>query len=127
MAIECQIDHDRRMVFARGLGTLTDQDFFGYQREVWSRADVAGYDELMDMSDVTEIALPSCERVRNLATLSATTDDRRSNSKFAIIAPNDLAFRLGRMYQAYRGDEREQHQEGRRVSLDGNRPPMARV
>jgi hypothetical protein len=81
----------------------------------------------MDMSDVTEIALPSCERVRNLATLSATMDDRRSNSKFAIIAPNDLAFRLGRMYQAYRGDEREQHQEGRRVSLDGNRPPMARV
>ena len=65
----------------------------------------------MDMSDVTEIALPSCARVRNLATLSATMDDRHSNSKFAIVAPQDLAFGIGRMFESYRElDERSTKQ-----------------
>jgi hypothetical protein len=69
--IEYRIDHERQLVLARGCGTLTDEDVFGYQREVWSRADVVGYKELIDMSDVDHIALPSANRVRDLAQLSA--------------------------------------------------------
>jgi hypothetical protein len=63
---------------------------------------VAGYNELMDMSDVMQIALPSIERVRDLAKLSASMDVDKSGSKFAIVAPADLAFGLGRMYEMYR-------------------------
>ena len=102
MPIEHYIDHDRRLVLTRGCGILTDEDVFGYQHEVWSRPEVAGYDELVDMSEVEQIALPSVGRVRTLARLSATMDPSLPSSKLAIVAPEDLAFGLGRVYEAYR-------------------------
>ena len=107
MPIDYLIDHDRRLVLAKGRGTLTHEDVFGYQREVWSRAEVNGYNELVDMSQVVQIALQSVERVRELAKLSAGMDAHSSASKFAIVAPTAEAFGLGRMYETYRGlDER---------------------
>ena len=103
MPITYKIDHERKTVFAKGLGILTDEDVFGYQREVWSREDTRGYHELMDMRAVQQIALPSMDRVRDLANLSAEMDTSKMGSKFAIVASSDLAFGLGRMYEAYRG------------------------
>jgi hypothetical protein len=100
--IEYRIDHGRRLVVARGLDTLTGEDVFGYQREVWSKPEVAGYDELVDMTAVREIALASPHRMRDLAALSAAMDHFPNGGKFAIVAPQDLAFGLGRMYEAYR-------------------------
>jgi hypothetical protein len=102
MPIEYRIDHDRKLVLAKGRGTMTDQDVFGYQRDVWSRDDVAGYDELVDMSEVEHIALQSVDRVRQLASLSASMDAASLTSKLAIIAPQDDAYGLGRMYAAHR-------------------------
>ena len=102
MPIEFSIDHEQRLVRAKGRDTLTDEDVFSYQREVWSLHEVAGYNELMDMSEVQQIALPSIDRVRDLAKLSASMDTAKSDSKFAIVAPADLAFGLGRMYEMYR-------------------------
>ena len=52
MPIEFTIDHARRLVLATARGVLTGQDVFGYQRTVWSRADVQGYNELLDMRAV---------------------------------------------------------------------------
>ena len=100
MPIEFSIDHEKRLVRAKGRGTLSDEDVFSYQRNVW--AEVAGYDELMDMSEVNQIALPSMDRVRDLAKLSASMDAEKAASRFAIVAPFDLAFGLGRMYEMYR-------------------------
>ena len=102
MPIEYRIDAARRLVLARAHGTLTDQDVFGYQREVWSRPDVAGFDELVDMSGVEHIALPRPERVPELSRFSTRMDASPPGSKFAIHAPTDVAFGLGRMYQTYR-------------------------
>lgn len=107
MPTEHEVDHKRRLVIAKGRGTLTDREVFEYQRGVWSRPEVAGYDELMDMSDVGEIDLPSLERVRELAKLSASMDDAAPRSRLAIVAPKDFAFALGRLYEAHRSlDER---------------------
>jgi len=39
------------------LGVLSDADVFGYQKEVWSRPDVAGYNELVDVSAVEKFAV----------------------------------------------------------------------
>ena len=103
MPITFQIDHERRIVFARGLGILSDEDVFDYQQGVWSREDTRGYSEMMDMRAVEQIALPSMDRVRDLANLSAEMDAGSKGSKFAIVASSDLAFGLGRMYEAYRG------------------------
>jgi len=102
MPIEYKIDHERRIVLARGRGTLTVQDLFAYQHEVWSHSELAGYSELMDMSAVEHIARPSSERIQTLASLSAQMDAPETVSKFAIVAPGDQAFGLGRMYEIYR-------------------------
>jgi hypothetical protein len=71
MPLEHRIDHRLRLVLARAIGTLTDDEIFAYQREVWSRPDVAGYDELVDMSDVEHVAVSSTHRVAELAALRA--------------------------------------------------------
>jgi hypothetical protein len=102
MPIEYEIDHTRRVVIARGRGVLEDADFFGYQRDVWSRDDVEGYDELVDMRAVDDIIMPSADRMRALASLSAEMDAPQASAKLAIIAPQDFAYGLGRMYEAYR-------------------------
>lgn len=81
---------------------MADQDVFHYQREVWSRSDVAGYNELIDMSQVAQIVRPPADRVRQLAQLSAAKDPPTGRSRFAIVAPQDVAFGIGRMYEAYR-------------------------
>jgi hypothetical protein len=101
--IAYKIDKERRRVIATAYETLTDADVFNYQREVWSRADVAGYDEIVDMRavKVVELPQPGGERLRELAATAASMDAVTA-SRFAIVAPDDLAFGLGRMYAAYR-------------------------
>lgn len=101
------VDHEHRLVLARGRGTFSDQDVFQYQREVWSLPEVAGYDELMDLTDVNAIPEASTERLMDLAVLAVEMDTSGKRSKFAIIAPEDLAFGLAGMFATFRGaDER---------------------
>ena len=114
MPIDYKIDTVQRRVVATAYGTLTDADVFDYQRAVWSRADVAGFDEIVDMRAVkiVELPRPGGERLRELAATSASMDPQTS-SRFAIVAPDDLAFGLGRMYAAYRDVERRSTKEVR--------------
>ena len=102
MSITYKVDAGHRRVTARAHGRLTEADILDYQNEVWSRPDVAGFDELVDMTDVVEIVSPSPDRFLHVATHAAAMDDRYSSSRFAIVATGDLHFGLGRMYSAYR-------------------------
>jgi hypothetical protein len=97
-----EIDHTHRIVRVKAEALLTAEEMFAYQREVWSRLDVAGYDELIDVSGVERIVGPSPTRIAELADLSARMDSQASPSRLAIVVPDDFAFGLGRMYQAYR-------------------------
>jgi hypothetical protein len=101
MPIDYRVESDRRRVMAEGRGTVTAEEIFGYQREVWSRGDVAGFDELVDMSAVERVAEPSSDGMRGLAEMSARTDPP-GETRFAIVAPQDSLFGLGRMYEAFR-------------------------
>ena len=102
MPIEYHIDHDRRVILAKGKGAFTGADMFKYQHEAWSQPGVGGYNELVDMTDVTEIVNPNIEEIRQIVALSVSTDPPDSHSRMAIAAPNKLMFGLGRMYEAYR-------------------------
>lgn len=102
MPISCRINHFRRVVLAAGHGTLKDQDVFIYQKTVWSRRDIAGYDELMDMTEVQKIVPPSTARIRQLAEVASKMESSNSASKFAILAPTDEAYGYGRMFKAFR-------------------------
>lgn len=62
------------------------------------------------MDAVECIDLPSPDRVVQLAMLSASMDGGRP-SKFAIFAPQDLAYGLGRIFQIQRGLERSSTKE----------------
>ena len=64
MSISYHIDPHRRVVFAAGHGTFNDRDVFAYQHDVWSRPELAGYDELIDMRDVERIDPPSSRASR---------------------------------------------------------------
>lgn len=103
MAIDFEIDHERRLVTARGRGTFTHEDVYAYQTQVWGSSAVEGYDELIDMTDVQEIQMPSMDSVPRLADLAARMDSPDKASKLAIVAKDDFAFALGRMYETYRG------------------------
>jgi len=102
MPIEYRVDHERRRVLAEGHGTINAEEIFAYQREAWARSDVQGYDELVDMTDVQEIVAPTPHNMRALARLSAGMDPPSGGSRFAIVAPQTLAYGLGRMYEAFR-------------------------
>ena len=101
MSIAYRVDHDARVVVAVGQGILTEAELFEYQREVWSRPDVAGYSELGDLSRVTGIDMASGQ-IRTLARTAASMDEQTSNSRLAIVAPADLLFGLSRMFQTHR-------------------------
>ena len=114
MPIAYRIDHEKKIVLARGYGIFSDGDVFGYQRDVWSKPEVGGYDEFVDMTDVTSIVAPSTERIEELASLSAGMDWHSAPSRFAILAPGDLAFGLARMLQNFR---EAQDQSTKRVGV----------
>jgi hypothetical protein len=102
MPITYEVDHEHHLVICHGHGVFTDADVFGYQQEVWSRPDVAGYSELVDMSEVERIEDPKTERIRELAKLAASMDVKGSASRMAIVASEDHAYGLGRMFQTFR-------------------------
>ncbi len=104
--IEYRIDRERRIVIAKGEGSLTSEDFFRYKREAWTQPGVPGFNELMDLTHVTEIVDPSVDDIRKLAQLSVSMDPPDTPSRFAIAAPKEIIFGLGRMYEAYRGLQR---------------------
>ena len=102
MPLKTRIDHDRRVVIVYGEGLLTDAEILDYQRTVWSDPAVTGYNELVDMTKVTDVRPYSPSGIKQFAIGVARTDAQTLSERLAIVAPNDLAFGLARMYQAYR-------------------------
>jgi hypothetical protein len=101
MSITYRVDHDARVVVAVAQGILTEAELIEYQREVWSRSDIAGYSELGDLSRVTKIEMDS-HQIQNLASAAASMDEKTSNARLAIVVPSNLLFGLSRMFQAHR-------------------------
>lgn len=110
MPILYEIDRQRRLVTASPHGRVSDAEMFKYQREVWSRPDVQGFDELIDLGKVTEIEFISASRVMDLAELAGQMDTSGLHSRLAIVAASDLFFGLARMYQS----QREMATDGRK-------------
>jgi len=102
MPIRYDIHHNRKLVYATLNGVLTETDMFTYQRTVWSRPDVVGYNELVDATGVTQFESVSADKVHQLANLSASMDTPPHPSRLAIVASTDAQFGMARMYQIYR-------------------------
>lgn len=102
MSVEYQIDSVRRLVRVTLRGRLTGDELLKFQREVWSRPEVQGFDELVDASGIElDISSRLTSDLRGLAEIAASMDSP-SASKLAIVASDDFGFGLGRMYATYR-------------------------
>lgn len=104
MPISYEIMHERKRVHARVTGTLTREDAFQYQHEVWSLPEVRGYNQLIDTTGMesVDIPFPSSDAMRELAGFAASMDDPNLSTKFAIVAVSAFAYGLARMYATYR-------------------------
>lgn len=102
MSIEHRIDHAKRLVRTRAYGKLTDDEILAYQRELRSRDDIAGYNELFDLTDVEEFDTLSAGKLREIAASAADLDSPEQPAKCAIVAPHSLHFGISRMYEVFR-------------------------
>lgn len=102
MPMTYEIDHDRKLVIARGSGIITMTEILDYHRQAWSRPDVIGYGEIVDVTGIDERSAISSVEIVNMAKTAAVDDTVIGPAKLAIIVAGDLFFGLGRMYQAYR-------------------------
>lgn len=103
MPIEHRIDAGRKLVLATPRGTMTLDDILAYQRDVWSRPELRGYAELVDMRAVEHIAEATAENVQQVTRIAAPSDPPSGPpARMAIVSTDDLAYGLGRMYGSLR-------------------------
>jgi hypothetical protein len=102
MPITFQIDHERRRVTAIATGIIGEHDLIEYQQNAWSQPAIAGFDELLDASQADKLLDINPDSLRKVALQAAAMDAADKPSKFAIVAPQDAFFGLGRMYEALR-------------------------
>lgn len=102
MPLDYRIDHEHRVVFATATGTITIEDFLNQHRAVWGRSDLAGFDAVYDLGGLDDFILSSGERLRALADLASSLDVPGTAPRLAIVAPQDFAYGLARMYATFR-------------------------
>ena len=101
MAVSCKIVHGRRRVVGLASGTLDDNDLFAFQQQTGALPD---YDAIFDGSAVVDLKDVNLFNLKRLAEVAAATDIPGQKGKLAIVAPRDLFFGLGRMYESFRED-----------------------
>src|SRR5260221_2200018 len=89
------IDDERRTIFSRAWGVLTDADVVRHNRALIQEPRFRpGYNRLADFRDVTELRL-TAEVVSSEAALLRLAP----NSRRAFVVSTDLAFGFARMFQ----------------------------
>jgi hypothetical protein len=101
LAIEYCVDRDKKLLVMNGSGVLTADDVLGYLKDVLSRNDLAGYDELLDLSRVDEIVLSTIGKMQLLAQIATGMAKGTEMTRLAIVAGNESTQGLGRMYETY--------------------------
>ncbi|MGD9611902.1 MAG: hypothetical protein AB7V22_03285 [Kiritimatiellia bacterium] len=102
MPISYQADPGKRRIVAEASGAIGQQDLFAYQKDVGTRPEWAGLDEIFDVSHVDSLLDIHIDNLKALAQYAAGMDRPEQPTKFAIVAPQDLYFGLGRMYESLR-------------------------
>jgi hypothetical protein len=98
---EYRIDPERRVVYSRGWGLLTDEDLVDYQLRLNADPDFRPhYSQLVDLTGVEALEL-SAEGVRTSAAAELWSPEARR----AFVAPMDAAYGMVRMHEALSGGE----------------------
>lgn len=99
MAVTCHIDPGKRRMVGLAAGTLDENDLFAFQQQSGALPD---YDAILDGSAVEDLQDVNLFNLKRLAAVAAAMDVPGQPVKLAIVAPRDLFFGLGRMYESIR-------------------------
>ncbi len=105
MPIDVEIDSVRRLVIGTPRGTMTHGDMESYQKSVWTRPELAGFHELIDMTQVEQVAFVSPEWVGEIASLAAGLDAPQLSTRMAIVAVSEFHVALARLYRTLRSSD----------------------
>jgi hypothetical protein len=102
--IHDRFDAERNVLFVSFEGLISDEDLVKYaQRIATSPAIPPGHGELVDLRRV-EVGEVHSHTLRRIAELFAGADRTPERSRVAIVASDDVAYGLSRMYQAFRSE-----------------------
>lgn len=103
MPADFHVDAERRVVFSKGTGVLSQADVLDHMDRLMCHPDfLPEFDQLVDFRQLTKVALSS-EEVRGLARRKIFS----SQSKRAFVVATDLQFGLSRLFATYREFESE--------------------
>lgn len=102
MPIRYQVNAERRLILAVASESIGERDLIGYQQDIGTRPELAGFDELIDLSLVDSLLDIHLSTIKRVADLATSMERAHSPSKLAIVAPQDIYFGLGRMFEAFR-------------------------
>ncbi len=105
MPISVEIFDDLKLVIARVTGVMTAEEMMNYQLETWSKRQVVGYDEIVDVTNVEGFNYQGPSGIKEVTHISARMDWANFSRKMAIVAVSDMAVGMARMYQSYRDNE----------------------
>lgn len=99
------IDSTTRLIITTWEGDALDTDFIAavkkYQNEIQSNPDYIDYNEMVDLSNVSNIKFTT-EGIKSIGQIASATDQAGKDKKLALIVNSKLAYGLARMYEAYR-------------------------
>lgn len=108
------IDKHAQLIITTWEGEAHDVEFIdaisAYQNNIQNHPDNITYNEVVDLSNVTNIKLTT-DGIKNIGLIAAATDHIEVNRKLAIIVSSNLAFGIASMYKAYRGFSNNSHKE----------------
>jgi len=99
------IDSKTQLIITTWEGEARDIEFIEalkkYQKDIQNHTDYILYNEVVDLSNVTNIKITT-EGIKTIALIASNTDKENSNRKLALIVSSNLAYGLAKMYEAYR-------------------------
>ena len=101
MGYEVDIDVRRQRVESIWRGVVDEAMLFAYIDEVWRDPECRGFDELIDFSAVSAVNLPNAA-IAALADYSRQFDNPDYPARSALVAGDDLAYGLSRMFASTR-------------------------
>lgn len=101
MPLQVRIDRNRRIIFADGEDVVTDDDLLAYVRQYLHGSELAGYDELFDLTaaDLHDLTYTGLATV---AAAAAATDPEASPVKIALLVSEAQGMIVSRLYQSLR-------------------------
>lgn len=99
------IDIKSQLLITSWKGDVTESEFIDvlrkYQKNIRSKSEYIGFNEILDLTEVTNIHL-SAGGLRRIGVIAAKTDSTDMVTKVALIVSSDLAYGLAVIYCACR-------------------------